>query len=238
MPPADRPIPAAPCPTCHRPLDARSGEVGRVVRCAGCGTRFRVALAVDVAPQPDPDDFEPPPRRATADAGNPYDDGYGRYDETVTPRRVVALATMHFVYVGLLSVCGVLSSVLLQVYPTALPGPEVAPGHRVFAHALHGLMVAGSVVLLVAGLLTLRRRPSGRAWSMAGIGAAAVLLALSLADVGLNTVPLLGQPGGMFGVMLGVLYQFLFWLGYIIPVSILLASAAPDAGRTRRESAP
>jgi len=237
MPPDDRPIPAAPCPTCLRPLAARSGEVGRVVRCDGCGTRFRVALAVEVAPLPDPDEPEPPRRRAKVDAGNLYDDGYGRFDETVTPGRVVALATMHFVYVGLLSVCGVLSSVLLRVYPVILPGPDVAPGHRVFAHALHVLMVVGSVVLLVAGLTVVRRRPSGRVWSMVGVGVAALLLALSLADIAFNIPPLVGQPGGMGGVMWGILYQVFFWLGYIIPVSMLLAAADPEAGPTRRESA-
>ena len=236
MPTADRPIPAAPCPTCRRPLDARSGEVGRVVRCVGCGTRFRVALAVEVAPQPDPDEPEAPPRRAATDAGNPYDDGYGRFDDTVTPGRVVALATMHFVYVGLLSVCGILSSVLLRVYPAILPGPDVPPNHRVFAHALHVLMVVGSVVLLIAGLMVLRRRPSGRVWSMVSIGVAGLLLVLSLADIALELQTATGQPGGMFGVMWGILYQFFFWLGYIIPVSMLLAAANPDAGPTRRES--
>ena len=224
MPPADRPIPAAPCPTCRRPPEARSGDVGRVVRCDGCDTRFRIALvgpSEEQAPVPDDDSPAPPERARDA---NPYDDGYGRFEEVTTPGRVAALAVMHFVYCGLLSVCGVLSSVLLRAYPTILPGPDVLPGHRVYAHALHGLMVVASVVLLVAGMTTLRRRPAARVWSVVAMSVAGLLLLLSLGDTMLNLPVFAGRPGETAAVLFGVIYHLVFWLGYLIPVGSLLAA--------------
>ncbi len=232
MPPTDRPIPAAPCPTCRRPPAARSGDVGRVVRCHGCGTRFRVALAATVAPLAG-DEAE---AEATAPPANPYDDGYGRFEETTTPGRVVALATLHFVYCGLLSVCGVLSSVLLRVYPTALPGPDVAAGNRVFTHGLHALMVAASVVFLTAGLTALRRRPSARAWTVVALCVAGVLLVLNLADMVLNLPVFTGLPGETAGVMFGAIYQLVFWVGYLAPVGSLLSAAGRDLDRPAEQA--
>ena len=231
MPPADRPIPAAPCPTCHRPPVAWSGDVGQVIRCEGCGTRFRVVLAATVSPTEGEDGAEeaaaPPARGA-----NPYDDGYARFEETTTPGRVIALATMHFVYCGLLSVCGILSSVLLRVYPTALPGPDVAAGNRVFTHGLHALMVAASVVFLTAGLTTLRRRPSAQVWTVIALSVAGVLLVLNLADLVLNLPQFTGQPGETTGVMFGAIYQLLFWIGYLAPAGSLLSSVGRDLDRS------
>ena len=228
MPPADRPIPAAPCPTCRRPPEAWSGDVGRVVRCAGCDTRFRIALVAPTDAQaPVPDDEPPAPPEQPRDA-NVYDDGYGRFEEVTTPGRVTALAVMHFVYCGLLSVCGVLSSVLLRAYPTLLPGPDVLPSQRVYAHALHGLMVVASVVLLVAGMTTLRRRPAARVWSVVAMSVAGLLLLLNLGDMVLNLPVCAGRPGEMVGVFFGVIYHLVFWLGYLIPVGSLLASGGRD----------
>lgn len=224
----DRPIPAAPCPTCRRPLEAWSDDIGQVVRCRGCGTRFRVAIAQVVAPMPDPDAADDPPEPAPSRDANPYDDGYGRFDEAVTPGKVFALATMHFVYCGLLNVCGVLSSVLMRVYPGVLPGPEAEPANRIYAHVLHGLMMAASVVAVLAGLSALRRRPSARGWSIAAMVVAGVLMLLSLGEIVLNMPVFTGRTNDTMGVMTGFLYQFAFWLGYIIPVWTLLASAGRD----------
>ncbi len=229
MPPADRPIPAAPCPTCRRPPEAWSGDVGRVVRCEGCDTRFRIALVAPTDAQaPVPEDEPPAPPELVRDA-NPYDDGYGRFEEVTTPGRVAALAVMHFVYCGLLSVCGILSSVLLRAYPTILPGPDVLPSHRVYAHALHGLMAVASVVLLVAGMTTLRRRPAARVWSVVAMSVAGVLLLLNLGDMVLNLPVFAGRPGETAGVLFGVIYHLVFWLGYLIPVGSLLASGSRES---------
>ena len=230
MPPADRPIPAAPCPTCHRPPEAWSGDVGRVVRCAGCDTRFRIALVAPTDAQaPVPDDDPPTPPELAREA-NVYDDGYGRFDEVNTPGRVVALAVMHFVYCGLLSVCGILSSVLLRAYPTILPGPDVVPSHRVYAHVLHGLMVVASVVLLAAGMVTLRRRPAARVWSVVAMSVAGLLLLLSLGDLALNLPTFTGRPMEATSVLFGVIYHLVFWLGYLIPVGSLLSSGSRSNG--------
>lgn len=226
--------PAAPCPTCRRELRVTADRFGQVVRCRGCGTRFRAAPA----PSGEPTAEHPPPqpgiRRRHAADENPYDDGYGRFEEAHTPGRVVALATMHFVYCGLLSVCGVLSSVFVQVYPKALPGPHLAPSARTFLHVIHVAMVLAAVPLLIAGLRVLRKRPSGRPWSVAGMAAAGVLLLVNLVQMALQLPVFTGTPGETTDIMCGLTYQLIFWLGYLIPVGVLLVPGTterpPDGG--------
>lgn len=231
MPRDDSPAPAAPCPTCLLVPEVTAEEFGRAVRCEGCGTLFR---AVAAPPAEAPADVEPPDAAESADAPrprsprNPYDDGYGRFDEEHTPGRVVALATMHFVYCGLLSVCGILSSVFLEVYPKALPGPDVARGAKTFVHIIHVLMVLAALVPLVAGIQTLRKRPTARVWTIIALVVAGVLLVLNLVQVVLNLPAFTGVPGETSSVMCGASYQLLFWLGYMIPVGVLLASAGKE----------
>ena len=136
-------------------------------------------VPTDGPPADDKPGDAPAPRRRRRHAAdeNPYDDGYARFAEEHTPGRVVALATMHFIYCGLLSVVGVLSSVFVEVYPKALPGPDITRGTKTFVHVIHALMVLGALLPLVAGVLTLRKRPAARVWTV---------VALAVAGLGVN----------------------------------------------------
>lgn len=236
--PADELIPAAPCPTCRREPQLTADRIGHVVRCRGCGTRFRAAPAAPSPPTPgEPADAEPRPRRDSAGNadGNPYDDGYGRFEEEHTPGRVVALAVMHFVYCGLLSVCGILSAVFVQVYPKALPGPHVTPSARTFLYVIHALMVLAAVPLLVAGWQTLQKRPAARTWGVVGLALAGLLLAVNLVQVALNLPLFTGLPGETTDIMCGLTYQLLFWLGYMIPVGVMLIPGTKPAETESRD---
>lgn len=254
MPADDDLIEAAPCPSCRSPLTVAVSDLGHLVECPGCGTQFRARRPGATSPSPpppparreerreDPDEFDDRPRRSsgrTSGRTSGRDRGFGREPERdrdsddryedrrrrERPGSVTALAVMHFVYAGLLLLCGVFGGLFLAFGAEliqGLGGPE--PNWAMELLVLVSYFATG-LVALFAGILTLQRKGFGL--SMAAIGLACVSLLLGLVNAVMNIQaddeP--AEPGEEVGMVCGFAILVLFWLGYIITAGILLSKA-------------
>lgn len=245
MPPDEELIEAAPCPSCRSPLTVAVADLGHLVECPSCGTRFR-ARRPETAPSP------PPPPRRDRERERSWDDGErdrdrgdydddrprGRsrfddrdYDDRDRPQRgtpgcLMALAVMNFVYAGLLLICGLLGAIGLAFVEElrAQGGPD--PNMPLEVALVVGYFATG-LVMLFAGVFALKRQ--GKGLCATAIALAVVLLLLGLVNGVLNIqqVNRMGPqpPGTEVGMACGVGLLVLFWLGYIITCGLMLSRA-------------
>ena len=251
MPSEDDLIEASPCPNCRSPLTVAVSDLGHMVECPGCGTQFRARRTGPEAASPPP----PPPRPERDDPPSSlrprWDDredddrprrpsGRGRFDDRDydddrypddrrrrgTPGSVIALAVMHFVYAGLLLVCGVLNAVVLALGENAFGGMGGADRNKPLAVAIAAFMLVTALTMLFAGIFALQRKGWGVSATAIALAAFTFMLDIVNMVVNLGNMPRQGGPEETTGIVCAVAFEAIFWLGYLVTNGILLAKSS------------